>query len=264
MFDKIGNSLGALGFLIDMLGYQRNIARKLYEFDEQDGELKLLMGRVRLRAGDETVAKPVEEVLQARVQQIDQPIILKQPAAPAVQEVQAAEAAAESASVPAAEPASASQPAAPALSIEPVVQADAASAAPLEVAHEDSDDELLDIFLEEAREVVGNGRAALELLAEDPANMSEQTVLRRAFHTLKGSSRMVGLDEFGRQAGPWSRCSMHGWPSKKPCLRPCASWQLRRWTVLKPGWQPLRPVLPTPGNLRLSGPVQMPCGWKVA
>ncbi|WP_428840859.1 Hpt domain-containing protein [Comamonas kerstersii] len=217
LFDKIGNSLGALGFLIDMLGYQRNIARKLYEFDEQDGELKLLMGRVRLRAGDETVAKPVEEVLQARVQQIDQPIILKQPAAPAVQEVQAAEAAAESAPVPAAEPASAPQPAAPALSIEPVVQADAASAAPLEVAHEDSDDELLDIFLEEAREVVGNGRAALELLAEDPANMSEQTVLRRAFHTLKGSSRMVGLDEFG-QAGWAMEQMLNAWLAEQKAM----------------------------------------------
>ncbi|MGD9549881.1 MAG: Hpt domain-containing protein, partial [Burkholderiaceae bacterium] len=33
-------------------------------------------------------------------------------------------------------------------------------------------------------------------------NLSEQTTLRRAFHTLKGSSRMVGLNEFGEAA--WS------------------------------------------------------------
>ncbi|MEG2767061.1 MAG: hybrid sensor histidine kinase/response regulator, partial [Comamonas sp.] len=48
LFEKMGNSLGALGFLIDMLSYQRNMARKLYEFDEKEGELKLLMGRVRV------------------------------------------------------------------------------------------------------------------------------------------------------------------------------------------------------------------------
>src|SRR6185437_5588956 len=57
-------------------------------------------------------------------------------------------------------------------------------------------------FLEEAREVVGNGLAAIDALAENAADISELTTLRRAFHTLKGSSRMVGLTEFGEAA--WS------------------------------------------------------------
>jgi chemosensory pili system protein ChpA (sensor histidine kinase/response regulator) len=35
-----------------------------------------------------------------------------------------------------------------------------------------------------------------------PADVSQLTILRRAFHTLKGSSRMVGLNEFGEAA--WS------------------------------------------------------------
>src|SRR6185369_10663448 len=39
-------------------------------------------------------------------------------------------------------------------------------------------------------------------LAADPADTAELTILRRAFHTLKGSSRMVGLTEFGEAA--WS------------------------------------------------------------
>jgi len=69
-------------------------------------------------------------------------------------------------------------------------------------AVDDGEDELLDIFLEEAREVVGNGLAAVQALAANPADVSELTTLRRAFHTLKGSSRMVGLNEFG-EAG-WS------------------------------------------------------------
>ena len=67
---------------------------------------------------------------------------------------------------------------------------------------DDGDDELREIFLEEAREVVQNGLAALAALAEDPKNLAELTTLRRAFHTLKGSSRMVGLNEFGEAA--WS------------------------------------------------------------
>jgi chemosensory pili system protein ChpA (sensor histidine kinase/response regulator) len=61
---------------------------------------------------------------------------------------------------------------------------------------------LRDIFLEEAREVVQNGLAAIDALAPDPGDVSQLTILRRAFHTLKGSSRMVGLAEFGEAA--WS------------------------------------------------------------
>src|SRR5690606_36296511 len=62
------------------------------------------------------------------------------------------------------------------------------------------DAELREIFLEEAREVVQNGLAALQALADDPKSLGDMTTLRRAFHTLKGSSRMVGLNEFGEAA----------------------------------------------------------------
>ena len=47
VFEKLGNSLGALGFLIDMLSYQRAMARKLFVYDEELGELRVLMGRAR-------------------------------------------------------------------------------------------------------------------------------------------------------------------------------------------------------------------------
>jgi chemosensory pili system protein ChpA (sensor histidine kinase/response regulator) len=67
---------------------------------------------------------------------------------------------------------------------------------------EDDDDDLLGIFLDEAREVVGTGQAALGALEHDPSDGEQLTTLRRAFHTLKGSSRMVGLGEFG--AAAWS------------------------------------------------------------
>jgi chemosensory pili system protein ChpA (sensor histidine kinase/response regulator) len=81
----------------------------------------------------------------------------------------------------------------------PVAAAPVSSAT---VSDEGADDEaeLIDIFLEEAREVVQNGLLALQALREDPSNLADQTTLRRAFHTLKGSSRMVGLHEFGEAA----------------------------------------------------------------
>ena len=54
-----------------------------------------------------------------------------------------------------------------------------------------------DIFIEEAREVIADAHAALERLGDAPENGTDLTNVRRAFHTLKGSSRMVGLKEFG-------------------------------------------------------------------
>ena len=47
LFEKLGNSLGALGLLIDMLSYQRAMAKKLFVYDEEAGEFKPLMGRER-------------------------------------------------------------------------------------------------------------------------------------------------------------------------------------------------------------------------
>jgi chemosensory pili system protein ChpA (sensor histidine kinase/response regulator) len=169
-FDKLGNNLGALGFLIDMLNYQPTLAKKLFVYDDATGELRPLMGRV----GEG--APPSEDAAVA-----DEP-------APVVQ---AAAAPAPAAPAPVAAPVA---PPAPTVAAVPVV-------APV-VIESEPDAELLEIFLEEAREVVGNGLAAIEALAGNPGDAGELTTLRRAFHTLKGSSRMVGLNEFGEAA--WS------------------------------------------------------------
>ena len=216
LFEKMGNSLGALGFLIDMLSYQRNMARKLYEFDEAEGELKLLMGRVRVRASDAGV-QPVEEVVQARVEQIIEPVVLPRPVAISTQPVPdtSVQDAAEPAPL---QPEWLTERELPAVvaAPEPAVVVTAAPSV-LDVAPEDTDSELLGIFLEEAREVVANGRTALQLLAHEPANLSEQTVLRRAFHTLKGSSRMVGLDDFG-QAGWAMEQMLNAWLAEQKAM----------------------------------------------
>ncbi|QDZ28874.1 Hpt domain-containing protein [Noviherbaspirillum sp. UKPF54] len=64
------------------------------------------------------------------------------------------------------------------------------------------DAELLDIFLLEAEEVLGAVGETLPQSRNAPHNQEHLTTLRRSFHTLKGSSRMVGLVAFGEAA--WS------------------------------------------------------------
>jgi chemosensory pili system protein ChpA (sensor histidine kinase/response regulator) len=59
------------------------------------------------------------------------------------------------------------------------------------------DKELLDIFLEEAAEVVDTVVANLAVCRDSPHDREALTTIRRSFHTLKGSGRMVGLMELG-------------------------------------------------------------------
>ncbi len=62
------------------------------------------------------------------------------------------------------------------------------------------DKELLDIFLEEAGEVIATINASLEVCRDSPHDRESLTTIRRGFHTLKGSGRMVGLMELGEMA----------------------------------------------------------------
>lgn len=161
VFDKFGNSLGALGFLVDMLSYQRLLAKKLFVYDEELGELRSLVERERhaLPPASPPMALHAEE-------------------------------------------ATAAVPVSPPLVVPPT---DLAA-----TAGDDDDTDLGQIFLEEAREVVVNGRNAVEALRSAPGDLGEQTTLRRSFHTLKGSSRMVGFTEFGEAAWAMEQM-MNGW-----------------------------------------------------
>jgi chemosensory pili system protein ChpA (sensor histidine kinase/response regulator) len=60
--------------------------------------------------------------------------------------------------------------------------------------------ELLEIFIGEARDVLDVVGAALPVAHANPADQDTLTRLRRGFHTLKGSSRMVGLEQFAGAA----------------------------------------------------------------
>lgn len=62
------------------------------------------------------------------------------------------------------------------------------------------DDELLEIFIEEAHEVVGTIADELGKLRTDSSETSTLVTIRRGFHTLKGSGRMVGLLELSDAA----------------------------------------------------------------
>lgn len=64
------------------------------------------------------------------------------------------------------------------------------------------DAELLEIFLMEADEVLGAVRENIPLSRHEPSNQEFLIRLRRSFHTLKGSGRMVGLNVFGE--GAWN------------------------------------------------------------
>ncbi|MET4579123.1 Hpt domain-containing protein [Ottowia thiooxydans] len=237
-FERFGNSLGALGFLIDMLAYQPVLAKKLFAYDSSTGELCPLMERTPgdpVSVGpvgpaawtvdmggldfdigsdidplspdefqDATKPGPLVPVEDAPIQSLLAPLeqlaitaALDEKPALAQAATQAAEAVREqdeeALSGALAHLDTISRPA------EPVRDAEPPSA-----RWDDEDDEgdLLDIFLEEAREVVLAGTNALGELGVAPADMVQQTILRRAFHTLKGSSRMVGLTQFGDAA--WS------------------------------------------------------------
>lgn len=68
------------------------------------------------------------------------------------------------------------------------------------INYEQIEGDLLNAFLEEAEEVLENTDAALQEWREAPDNRAIVTNLQRNLHTIKGSSRMVGLDPVGSVA----------------------------------------------------------------
>jgi chemosensory pili system protein ChpA (sensor histidine kinase/response regulator) len=194
--DKFGNNLGALGFLIDMLNYQPVLVKKLFAYDSKTGSFNPLMGRTQKEI-NKFVAEPVAELIPTAVQEAV-PIVKVEP----VKLSSASEEIALPASAVANQFKPAVAPPVPALPIElprPVSLQDETPKTPLSVDEQQLEDEreLRGIFLEEASEVVVTGLGAANFLLQHPENLEQQSTLRRAFHTLKGSARMVALDEFG-------------------------------------------------------------------
>ena len=64
------------------------------------------------------------------------------------------------------------------------------------------DPELLELFIEEAKEEIATIKRDLPAWSESPDDMETLITVRRSFHTLKGSGRMVGAERIGEYC--WS------------------------------------------------------------
>jgi chemosensory pili system protein ChpA (sensor histidine kinase/response regulator) len=244
LFDRLAGNLGALGFLIDMLSVQPQMAKSLFRYDAQTDVLGPVMGRdaevhAPAAARGPQSAPPVEQRLIEQAQLLafssvrqdvpleevtrdlerlsheanaaDQPAL----AATVARAQQAFERSDDPAGVAAARDelsealvdfvATASDP----VGLAPEVAADRGRVSePMRLdfglstgsAQLAQDNEMREVFLEEANEVLTAAREASAGLVEAPEDLGLSTTLRRAFHTLKGSSRMVGLKDFGEAA----------------------------------------------------------------
>ena len=236
VFDRLAGNLSALGFLIDMLSVQPQMAKSLFAYDAETGMLSPVMGRSvdteHMTIGLPSLAPAVEprlieqaqmlafssvredvplhevtrelERLSHEAQAADQPGL----AATVLKAQEAFERAEGAADISTARGelsealvdfvATASEPST--LEPEPAVAPRQTMTPAVEISDFQEDDEMRSVFLEEAREVIGDAQAACKTLAQSPSDLGLLTTLRRAFHTLKGSSRMVGLKEFGDAA----------------------------------------------------------------
>ena len=80
----------------------------------------------------------------------------------------------------------------------------------IDASAEAVDAELLGVYLEESDDVLATIREQLEIVREQHSNKEALVTIRRGFHTLKGSGRMVGLMRLGEAA--WAvEQTMNAW-----------------------------------------------------
>lgn len=210
-FDTLAGNIGALGFLVDMLAYQPELAKSLFVFDADRGELRAVV-----LATQRTAPPTHREDLERTAQTLVDDVAAGLPDELAAQRLATLKAEASLANLPEiadrAEQriAELQAPTAPTAEVPPEPVAEAAPAEPAPAAtpapseepaeQDDGMDELTAIFLEEAREVITNARETDARLRVHPHDDDAMASLRRAFHTLKGSSRMVGLQAYGEAA----------------------------------------------------------------
>ena len=216
-FEQLGNNLGVLSFLIDMLNYQPALVKKLFVYDEEKDQLTSLMGRPQ-DAGDaaSTITlniEPFSPELAVTPENAEDKTVQEMPSLDAVSR-QGDMAAPLAQAQPAANAADAMLEfftEASALPDRALIEAPSPPAMPETSAPFDfEEDDLRDIFLEEAREVSGHAVLAITMLESHSEDLEQLTVLRRAFHTLKGSARMVRLNEFGEAAWAMEQL-LNGW-----------------------------------------------------
>lgn len=256
VFDRLAGNLSALSFLIDLLGVQPQAAKSLFVFDPASGLLRSLVGARGVARAEAPLAEQAQRLASdlaagtlplsavsrevdrlahvpqvSAVPELTQPLEMLQEviARSGADDAQAREQVGQALSDFAATASEAvgldplpSGPL-PLISLAPMPPM-AAPAAPAATGLEE-DDEMRDVFLEEAREVIDGARAALVTLRSEPSDGEAQVTVRRAFHTLKGSSRMVGLTDFGDAAWSCEQLYNHWLATQQP-----ASEELLRFT----------------------------------
>jgi len=236
-FERLADNLGALSFLIDMLSVQPQMAKSLFRFDPSSGNLMSVMDRAHrpsvfgsfdeLPAADQGLVEQADAIAKSAAAGADADDVARElerlarqaeaadqrgiasaadKAHRALEKASSGEERKEALAQAAQVMTELAKPRADAVPSRPAplkpLAPPAAPAAPLVTAQTglEDDAEMREIFLEEAREVMQTARDALAQLAKNPSDSSEMTSVRRAFHTLKGSSRMVGLKDFGEAA----------------------------------------------------------------
>jgi chemosensory pili system protein ChpA (sensor histidine kinase/response regulator) len=102
-------------------------------------------------------------------------------------------------------------------------------------SNETIDAELLAIFLEEAHEVLQTVGDQLQRSTSSPHDHEILTTIRRGFHTLKGSGRMVGLNELGETA--WAvEQAMNQWLQQEMDATPALHDLIEKAHVLFSAW----------------------------
>ncbi|WP_374567868.1 Hpt domain-containing protein [Ideonella sp.] len=219
MAGRLADNVGGLSFMIDMLGVQPQLAKTLFRFNAETGRFAAVMGHTRVTqtAGPAAEAGLIEQAqslvesatahsmsdddLSRTLDNLSNQAVAADAPQLAVRAAQARDALASAASE--AERDAARADIAQTMGDfvakqEPPPPPESPRSRPMPLDEEP--DDMREIFFEEAREVVEGGEAALAQLAEQPQDLEALTVLRRAFHTLKGSSRMVGLKDYGEAA----------------------------------------------------------------
>jgi chemosensory pili system protein ChpA (sensor histidine kinase/response regulator) len=196
--DRLADALASLEYFLEALRDRRPNREQILEVARQSlvslgywpltAELRATSPMAAaVAAAPEPARAPAAEPIQAA------PVAPAAPVSPAAEAVAAAPAAATE--VPAAAPATAAPApiaAAPALAPVGLLVSgfDAASS-------EEIDDEIREVFLEEFEEEIDNLAQLLPAWRADPDNPELLRPIRRVFHTLKGSGRLVGAKSLG-------------------------------------------------------------------
>jgi len=242
-FVRIAHNLGAVGFFVGTLAQQRTNPQGMFHFDPRTGVFSADMGYAppvpklddepiepapaSTRAASpesENVERSIERLMAAAIEAADKlvvnandPTVAKHLTPVLAQLLADAELTDDAALRSRATQATAlleqirrggGTAAAQALQalLRPTVAPIPPPTAPMPTSASAADRELHEIFIEEADEVLDSVGKQLARLRAEPEDTATLTMARRAFHTLKGSSRMVGLRDFGEFAWALEQC----------------------------------------------------------